>query len=221
MTESEKFGEELKLYLSYPSEIEYWYDYQDDDETREYANNLLREIVGSKEEDQSKFLNACKNVYDQALNDFNRQIVDRIINKMILKNKKLNGNDGRYRASIPREMKRITRYVETRLQLPSENIIKGGVGCAFMVVPCQEENCGSQLVAYPRVWFPNRNAVATYIERINSNINLCNSNDVQGIWDRNIAFVCEGIPILLGASPQEMVKKITKYFDPMYDGLIA
>ena len=208
-----EFSKELKLYLSYPSEIDYWYDYADDAEPKEYAKRVLEQIVGSEEENQ--FLEACKNVYDQALDDFNEKIIDPIIKKIKKLKKDL---PEEYSASIPQRMSWISDHIETCLKKKKGTNI-GCVGCAFMVEPSQDEDCASQLVAYPRVWFRNRELVGDYMERMRGNMILHNSN-VDGVLDRNIVFV-DKVSILPDKNPQGVVEEIKKSFVSMYEGLIA
>lgn len=206
------FNEALKLYLRFPSEMEYWSAYSEDEEPPLYAATVLAQIAGDGDA-QDTFLDSCDEVYQSALDDFNEKIIGPLTNRMRKLSSPLPKN---CKVSFPRKITEISYYSETCF-----TPIGGGrasaiarIGCAFRIE--QGSPSGDpQLVAYPYVCFRSQAPVSPFIEKM-KDIEFCNSNNSSEGWDRNIAFVRKGIPVKVDAQPEDIVDEIVSVYTPAY-----
>lgn len=208
------FNEALKLYLRFPSELDYWSGYSADNNPPLYAGKALAQIAGDGDA-QDAFLVSCDEVYKSALDDFNKKIIGPLTNRMRELSSPPPNN---CKVSFPRKIKEISYFSETCFTPIRSRWAIASIGCAFLIEQGSHGN-DPQLVAYPRVWFRNKAPVSPFIAKMeeqSKDIEFCNSNNSSELWSPNIAFVRKGIPVQVDARPDDLVEQIVSVYTLAY-----
>lgn len=206
--------EALKLYLTYPAEMEYWRDRpdpvdEDDADAKEEAedeerrDSYLLDLIAKGDKDS--FLEALNRAYDSALEQFTESIARPIENKLLRA-----AQDEHLTLHKPNNRDYIADdwawYV--RAEEPPRAPVRVEVGCFFQIEKRPES--GSGLDAYPWIWIRGRKRVENLTGKLGNE--FCVPN--EGSWDKGTIVAKSPIHVAPDDKAEDFVTQITNKLTP-------
>lgn len=205
------FDDALKIYLSYPAEMEYWwaalYDPDDDSEPEGPLGDLLALVAG---EENDSFRAAVTATYERARKSFRKTIVDPVQDSL-----RAAAEERHLRLSNPRQREDISDDWAWNVRAHNGGQQGLQIGCHFGTQRCEDDS--SYLYGHPWVWGRNQdtaNALANILRGTFA------TPPAEGDWDRNTLCSASGpIEILPDSDPGDLVGKIDEQLGKALDGI--
>lgn len=210
------FDEALKLYLTYPAEMEYWwarqYPVDEDDadagakeeaEDEESRDSYLLKLIAEGSEDS--FLDAINRAYELALKQFTESIA-RPIEYSLLQAAQNEGLSLHH----PRDRESIADWWEWYVRAKDQRggNVRVSVGCSFS--PEKRSESGSGLYAYPWIWTTGRKRAENLAGELGNGFCI----PTKGAWPQGTIITKSPIYVAPDGKAENFVTQITNKLAP-------